>query len=568
MDKLFEMMEKQGIIPVVALSSIEKAVALADTLSRVEIGAMEITLRTETALDCIAAVKKAHPQMLVGAGTVLSVVDVADARQAGADFIVTPGFRDEVVSCCQQQGLPVLPGCVTPSELDKAVQAGLKVVKYFPASANGGRKGIDLVAGPYRSLRFVPTGGIDLNNLADYLSSKAVLCCGGSYMAKAAWIDAGDFAQVEKSCRKALAIAQSARQPAPAPDPEAVPLPEQKANVTVGLGDLLLSFSPMGYQRFFQAGAMELSYTGAEANVLCSLGRFGMKTRLLTRVPGNDLGDCAMTAMLRFGVDCSYVARGGQRIGTLYLEKGASQRPSKVIYDRMNSGMCEAVAEDFDLEKAFEGATWFHFTGITPALSDRCAALCKAACQMARKKGVTISCDLNYRKNLWTQEKARQVMEELLPYVDVLIANEEDVEKVLGIRAGDSNVEKGALDQAGYVAVADLVSKRFGIKVMATTLRESRTASDNGWSALLYTNGNAYFSRKYDIHIVNRVGGGDSFSAGLIYALQQRWGAQKAVEFAAAASCLKHTIESDVNLSTVADVEQLLSSGGSGRVQR
>lgn len=339
-------------------------------------------------------------------------------------------------------------------------------------------------------------------------------------------------------------------------------------HVTVGMGDFLASFSPKGFERFTQAKSYDVTFTGAEANVLVSLSRFGLPTRFVTRLPETDMGDAALMQLNAFRVDTSFVSRGGPRIGVLYLEKGASQRPSKVIYDRHNSSICQAKPEHFDFDKIFENAGWFHFTGITPALSQETAELTKLACQAAKKAGCTISCDLNYRKNLWTSDQAKAVMEPLLFYVDVLIANEEDVEKVLGIKASGTDVESARLDHNGYIQVAKLLTERYGLKAVATTLRESISASVNNWSALLYTDDQAFFSRRYQIQIVNRVGGGDSFSAGLIYAMQRGDSPQDQVEFAAAASCLKHTIEYDYNLSTVAEVEALMRGSGNGRVQR
>lgn len=338
--------------------------------------------------------------------------------------------------------------------------------------------------------------------------------------------------------------------------------------VTVGLGDFLASFSPKGYERFTQARSYDVSFTGAEANVLVSLSRLGLNTRFVTRIPDTDIGDAALMQLNAFQVDTSCIARGGPRLGILYLEKGASQRPSKVIYDRQHSSVCEAKPEHFDFTRIFENAVWFHFTGITPALSEDTAALIHTACKAAKAAGCTISCDLNYRKKLWTSEKAKSVMEPLLQYVDILIANEEDVEKVLGITASGTDVESACLNHEGYIEVAKLMTEKYHLKAVASTLRESISASVNNWSALLYTDGNAYISRKYQIQIVNRVGGGDSFSAGLIYAMQRGDDPQGCVEFAAAASCLKHTIEYDFNLSTVAEVEALMHGSGNGRVQR
>lgn len=336
----------------------------------------------------------------------------------------------------------------------------------------------------------------------------------------------------------------------------------------VGFGDFLVSLAPSGYLRFVQADHFDVFYTGAEANVCASLARFGLETEFVTRLPENAIAETALANLRKYGIGTTHIARGGERMGVIYTEKGASQRPSRVVYDRRHSAICEADAQTFDWETILRGADWFHFTGITAALSDTLPEVCLAACQAAKRLGVTVSCDLNYRKNLWSTEKAGAVMRQLLPYVDVLIANEEDVEKVLGIRAGDSDVTSGRLNRSGYSQVAAQLSREFSLRYVATTLRKSISASDNEWSAMLYHDGETRFSRTYPVHIVNRVGGGDSFSGGLIYGLLSGYDDQKALEFATAASCLKHSIEGDYNLVSVPEVLTLMSGDGSGRVQR
>ena len=251
-----------------------------------------------------------------------------------------------------------------------------------------------------------------------------------------------------------------------------------------------------------------------------------------------------------------------------YAEKGASQRPSKIVYDRKNSSFATCTAEDFNWDRIFSDASHFHFTGITPALGASVAAACEAACIAAKARGLTVSCDLNYRKNLWTREEAKRTMSRLLRYVDVLIANEEDSADVLGISAKNTDINSGVLSREGYVDVARQIHEVYGVPHVAITLRKSISASDNDWSAMLYTDGQAYFSKEYHIHLVDRVGGGDSFGAGLIYAYQNGYGAQEQIEFAAAASCLKQSIELDVNLSSVSDIRSLMGGNASGRVQR
>lgn len=337
----------------------------------------------------------------------------------------------------------------------------------------------------------------------------------------------------------------------------------------VGFGDFLLRLSPPGYRRFSQAGAFETYYTGAEANVCASLAVMGEQAAFVSRVPDNPIGEAGLGELRRLKVNVDGVVRGGERLGIYYCEKGASQRPSKVVYDRMHSGVTEAKRTDFHWSRILRGAGFFHFTGITPALGGELPLICEDACRAARKAGARISCDLNYRKNLWDTKTATRVMTRLVGYVDHLIANEEDAEKVFGIRASDTDVTAGKLDRRGYVEVAERLMKRFpNLKTVAITLRRSVSASDNVWGAMIYDGKRACFSRDYAVHIVDRVGGGDSFAAGLVYALGHRFPLQRTIEFAAAASCLKHSIELDVNLSTVPEILQLMGGDGSGRVQR
>ena len=340
----------------------------------------------------------------------------------------------------------------------------------------------------------------------------------------------------------------------------------QKRVIT--FGEIMLRLNPIGYYRFVQANQFEASYAGGEANVAAALSNFGLDAAFVTKVPDHEIGRCAVNAMRQFGVDTRHISYGGDRLGIYYAEKGASQRPSKVIYDRAGSSIAMAKPDDFNWPDIFRSADWFHFTGITPALGGYLPEICLEACKTARRLGLTVSCDLNYRKKLWSREEASRTMEALIPYVDVCVSNEEDAKDVFGIEASDNNVEGGQLNRQGYISVAQQLQSRFGIKSVAITLRESLSANDNNWGAMLYCGGQAYFSPTYHIHIVDRVGGGDSFGASLIYSLLAEKGPQDAINFAAAASCLKHTIEHDVNLVTVEEVEALVAGNSTGRVQR
>ena len=336
----------------------------------------------------------------------------------------------------------------------------------------------------------------------------------------------------------------------------------------VTFGEIMMRLNPEGYLRFVQADRYVSTFAGAEANVAVSLANYGVDAAFVSKLPAHEIGQSAVNALRKYGVDTSFVVRGGDRVGVYYCEKGASQRASKVIYDRAYSAIATASEGDFDWDAIFRDVDWFHFTGITPALSESMAKITLQAAKKAKERGVTVSCDLNFRKKLWSKERAGQVMGELCRYVDYCIANEEDAKDVFGIEADNTDIDSGKLDRAGYVSVAKKLTDRFGFKGVAITLRESVSASDNNWSAMLYVDGNAVFSRKYAMHIVDRVGGGDSFGGGLIYSLLQGYDSQKAIEFAVAASCLKHSIEGDFNLVSVSEVEALAGGNASGRVQR
>ena len=336
----------------------------------------------------------------------------------------------------------------------------------------------------------------------------------------------------------------------------------------ITFGEIMMRLNPEGYRRFVQADRFEASYAGGEANVAVSLSQLGMDAAFVSKVPAHEIGQCAINALRRYGVDTRSVLRGGERLGVYFVEKGASQRASKVIYDRAGSAIARAAASEFDWDAIFSGADWFHWTGITPALGGELPEICLQACRAAKAHGLTVSCDLNFRKKLWTSEQANAVMSKLLPYVDVCIANEEDAKDVFGICAENTDVIAGKLDQAGYRSVAAQLCARFGCGTVAITLRGSRSASDNDWSAMLYTGGEAFFSPTYHMHIVDRVGGGDSFGGALIYALLKDYAPQEAINYAVAASCLKHSIEQDFNLISDAEAASLAAGNTTGRVQR
>ena len=339
----------------------------------------------------------------------------------------------------------------------------------------------------------------------------------------------------------------------------------------VTMGEIMLRLSTPGNEKFIQADEFDVCYGGGEANVAVSLANYGHDAAFVTKVPENPIGDCAVAALRKMNVDTRFIAKGGERLGIYFLESGSAMRASNVVYDRAHSSISTATAEDFDFDAIFEGADWFHFTGITPAVSDAAAELTEAALKAAKAKGVKVSVDLNFRKKLWSSEKAQRIMTNLMQYVDVCIGNEEDAEKVLGFKPGETDVTSGDLELAGYEDIFKQMVAKFNFEYVISSLRVSRSASDNGWSACIYSRDTKefYHSKEYHVHpIVDRVGGGDSFAGGTICGFLDGKNFKEALEFGVAASALKHTIPGDFNLVSRSDVENLAGGDGSGRVQR
>ncbi len=336
----------------------------------------------------------------------------------------------------------------------------------------------------------------------------------------------------------------------------------------VCLGEIMLRLNPQNNLRFVQADNFNATYAGSEASITVSLASLGLNAAFITKVPDNEIGQAAVNSLRKFGVETNFIKREGERLGIYFVEKGASQRPSKVIYDRKYSAIAMAQQGDFDWEQIFKDAEWFHFSGITPALGDNVADICLEACKYAKSKGIKVSCDLNYRNKLWNTSKANEVMTKLMEFVDICIGNEEDAEKIFGITGNNGDDTYESIDYDAYKSVAQKLIDKFGFEMVALTLRESISANRNLWSGLLYNGQDYYISNKYDIDIVDRLGAGDSFCSGFIYSQITGLDYQKTVEFAVAASCLKHTIEFDFNLVSVNEIENLIGGDGSGRVKR
>lgn len=336
----------------------------------------------------------------------------------------------------------------------------------------------------------------------------------------------------------------------------------------ITLGEIMLRLSPAGFNRFVQVDSFDVIWGGGEANVAVSCANYGHEAYFVSKLPAHEIGSAAVNALRRYGVHTDYIVRGGNRVGIYYCETGASMRPSKVIYDRAGSAIAEAEAEDFDFDSIMAGADWFHWSGITPAISDKAAELTRLACEAAKRNGVTVSCDLNFRKKLWTTERAQSIMRPLMKYVDVCIGNEEDAELCLGFKPS-ADVENGVTDSDGYKGIFKAMAEEFGFKYVASTLRESYSATRNGWKAMIYNGEDFYESKRYDINpIIDRVGGGDAFSGALIHGLLTMKDQGEALEFAVAASALKQTIPGDFNLVSADEVKALAAGSANGRVQR
>ncbi len=339
----------------------------------------------------------------------------------------------------------------------------------------------------------------------------------------------------------------------------------------VTFGEIMLRLSTQGFSRFVQSKQFDVSFGGGEANVAVALANYGLESHFVSKLPEHEMGQSALNELRRYGVETDYIIRGGERIGIYFLETGASQRPSKVIYDRSQSAITTIQPEEIDWQRVFENCSWFHWTGITPALGKNTRQMLQTACHAAKKTNVTISCDLNFRKKLWDSKEAQSVMKPLMKYVDVCIANEEDSEKSLGIKIGNSDVNSAKLKKESYYKTALRLKELYNFSSVAITLRESYSASRNGWSAILLDEKECklpFQSKAYNIHLVDRVGGGDAFASGLIYGLLTKNNTKDALEFAVAASCLKQTIPGDINLVSSEEVEKLVTGSGSGRVER
>jgi len=544
---------------------------------------LEIAFRSEHDLPGLQAVLRAHPDAQLLAGTVLTRDQVEAALAAGVAGVVSADYLPGVVEACVRADVMCVPGgladcgkqLVQKAELYGCTLEELRrerpwqwVYKVFPAMADEAavRGTVKAWRSVYPGVRFVYTGGVTPENVGRLSrhDPEGIFC--GSALCR----HLDDPVRVREDAEewlREIAGGETAAKSAPSPHarPEAPPA-ESRGVVT--FGEIMLRLSPQFGIRFRQAANFDVTYGGAEANVAASLAQWGLPSRYVTVLPEHDLGSAAADKLRSLGVDTSAILHQGDRMGIYFLEHGASQRPSRVIYDRGHSAISRIRPGEVDWEAAFEGASWFHWTGITPALSQEAAEVTREAVRTAKRLGLTVSADLNYRSKLWTKEEAREVMTPLVEDCDVVVGNEEDAADVFGIHAGDTDVDGGVLDFEAYEEVARRLVERFDLRMAAITLRESHSASDNSWSACLYDGREFLRSRSYRIQLVGRVGGGDAFTAGLIYGTLTEMTRPEALEFGVAASCLKQTIAGDFNLVSVAEVEALAAGVSGGRIKR
>ena len=578
-EKVFKNIQKSQLIALLIPKSKNECVKAYELLRSSGV-VLEIALRSEHAVGGIKSIIEKYPGALVLAGTVMTQEQAEKAIHAGAAGVVSADYIPEVVDACVHKDVMCVPGGLSDAGkqlVQKATGYGCSleelrdkypyqwVYKLFPAFS-GKLSNMDLPLswkGPFRNLTVIYTGGITLDTLREAVrkAPEGIFCASAltKNMEKPALMKE-EIHQWRETLRPHLLKPkkiQKVKEPL-----------ERREPTVVTIGELMVRLSPPAGIRLQSARNFDVNFGGAEANVAVSLARFGMNAAFVTALPQNDLGDHAFNTLRMHGVDARFILRQGKRIGVYYLEHGAGPRPSKVVYDRARSAFSELGSSDLDWEQILEDVQWFHWTGITPALSDSLAASLREGLTLAKKKGITVSVDLNYRKKLWSEDKARKVMTELMPFVDILIGNEEDPHRVFGIQPKRTDVAAGKLDVEGYRGLAKELAKRFGFKKVAISLRESLSASENIWSACLLSGNKFIRSPKHRVWIVDRVGTGDAFAAGLIFSLLKGKTDKEALNFGVAAACLKHSICGDFNLVSVEEVERVAAGETAGRVQR
>lgn len=576
---LFERMCRARLVALLSPKSVEECIS-AFEIAESEGIVLEIALRSAPAIPGIAAIRSRYPGALVLAGTVMTREQARLAVEAGAAGVVSADYISEVVEECVKHDVMCIPGGLSDAGKQLVRKAALYgcsleelrekhpyqwVYKLFPAFS-GGMSRMDLASawrGPFQGLTLVYTGGLTLETLGLAAASDP----GGVFCASALTKSLNDPDRMRKDIRAWRAVLEPGTASDVQARPEAPPDAEAPSRV-VTFGELMLRLSPPKGERLRIARRFDGQFGGAEANVAAGLAGFGLSAVFVTALPDNDLGDSALAYLMSFNVDTSAVLRQGDRLGVYFLEHGSGVRPSRVVYDRAFSSMTQVSPSDFDWERILQGAAWFHWTGITPALGEGPALALRAGLETAKRLGITVSVDLNFRKKLWSEAKAREVMEGLMPYVDVCIGNEEDPTRIFGLTPAGTDVEKGKLDSEGYRALCRDMREAYGFQKVAITLRESVSASQNRWSACLDNGREFLLGPQYDVPIIDRVGSGDAFASGLIYSLLRGKDDRDALAFGVASAAWKHSVFGDFNQADVGEIERLAAGDASGRIRR
>lgn len=559
MQTVAEQIAELKVVPVVKLENAEDAVPLASALVKGGIPAAEITFRTACAAEAIRAVSSAFPDLLVGAGTVLNRNQAEKAAAAGAKFIVSPGYDPETVEWCLQTGMPVFPGCVTASEVQRAVAAGLTVLKFFPAEQSGGLKAIKALSAPFGQLRWMPTGGIGLGNLMEYLSFPKIIACGGSYMVNAADIRDKNWDKITEICRKTMRLVHGEKD-SPVRNPDACA--KEKTCDVAAMGEVLMRFSACGNGRIQDGGTFRACIGGSELNVCSGVSRLGLRAELATCLPDNDVGRYALGELRRMGVGetlVSFDSSDDARLGLYFYEDGAAPRRAKVVYDRLRSSFTRTDVSKIP-QKAFSGTRLFHMSGITLALP----GVREAALETARRfkeGGALVSFDVNYRAGLWDEKTALREIERILPFTDVLFVSEESSRRMFGRTGPLEEIMRGYC--SGY-----------GVKYVVTSQRKVLGGKTHGWSSVIYSacEGRFFSGKPYDtIEVKDRIGSGDAFDAGVLYGLLAKGSGKAMAVYGDAMAALKCTIAGDLPDVCKEDVERLVSAhqvGVSGEMDR
>lgn len=559
MDSVFNRLKEYKLVPVVKIEDAEKALPLAQALREGGLPCMEVTFRTACAAQVIRSITSAFPDMLVGAGTVLTTGQAEEAVEAGAQFIVSPGLNPTVVRWCLEHGVPVLPGCSTPTDIETALDLGLNVVKFFPAESSGGIGKIKALSAPYSQVRFMPTGGINEKNLSAYLANPNVLACGGSWMVKEDLIRSDNFEEITRLCRRAVALIKGEKDSSSKDSSVSFPVLDQERPLdALGFGELLLRLSAERGERIAWGDRFRKFAGGAELNVMAGLAQLGLNAGILSRLAANPMGDYIRAQVMSKGVDCRYLEADlakDARTGLYFYESGSSPRKPTVVYDRKNSSFTEFSVQSVP-KQAFESTKLFYTSGISMACSPNCRKQVESLIRSFKEAGCVIAFDVNYRANLWGEEEAREAIGSILPLVDILFVSEETSRRMFR--------KTGNLEE-----ILRSYSTQYGISVVATSQRTVHNTHSQTFGSIIYgAKADAFFTEPpYEgIEIVDRIGSGDAFVSGVLYGILECRDLRKAVSYGNAACAAKCTVEGDLPCINRSELDSIVRNHLPGAV--